>query len=137
MAANYSVLVDVEFNKGDIQRKLNALVQGKTVKLTPELDEAAKSKVKSELDALVKESRKAKIEVEAQGLNETKDGLDGVKNSSDQAKQSMDDMQLSYQAANAIFRETKEILSDMFEQVVTFDDSLTELNISSLLWQHN
>lgn len=133
MAANYSVLVDVEFNKGDIQRKLNALVQGKTVRLTPELDESAKSKVKSELDALVKESRKAKIEVEAQGLNETKDGLDGVKNSSDQAKQSMDDMQLSYQAANAIFRETKEILSDMFEQVVTFDDSLTELKVSSLL----
>lgn len=42
------------------------------------------------------------------------------------ATSSVEDLQLSFQAANAIFRETKQILSDMFTEVVNFDDSLTE-----------
>lgn len=45
------------------------------------------------------------------------------------ATSSVEDLQLSFQAANAIFRETKQILSDMFTEVVNFDDSLTEFII--------
>lgn len=125
MGANYSVLVGVEFQKGNVQSKLNSLVKDATVKVKPELDTTEKAKVKKELDELVKDY-KAKIKVELDGAKEAEDGLDGAKKSADEAKKSIDDLQLSYQAANAIFRETKEILSDMFEQVVTFDDSLTE-----------
>ena len=53
-------------------------------------------------------------------------GVQNLTNQTRQAEKAAQDMSLSYQAANAILRETVEIVSSMVEQVYELDGALTE-----------
>lgn len=97
---NYSILVDVELQTSTIKKQLD--------------------------DAL----KEAKLKINSDDAKSASDDLKKLKDASDQAAGSADDLSLSYQAANAILRQSIDIIASMVDQVYSLDTALTELEIA-------
>ena len=93
---NYSILVDVELQTSTIKKQLD--------------------------DAL----KEAKLKINSDDAKSASDDLKKLKDASDQAAGSADDLSLSYQAANAILRQSIDIITSMVDQVYSLDTALTE-----------
>lgn len=100
MAAQYSIIVDVDFKEKEIQQKLNALIKN--------LGDKAKVDLKVNVDNSA-EKNLNKINEAAEGVNSTGDKIG-----------------ITYQAANAILSKTVEIASSMVDQVYELDSAMTE-----------
>lgn len=93
---NFSILVDVELQTSTIKKQLD--------------------------DAL----KEAKLKINSDDAKSASDDLKKLKDASDQAAGSADDLSLSYQAANAILRQSIDIITSMVDQVYSLDTALTE-----------
>lgn len=100
MAAQYSIIVDVDFKEKEVQQKLNTLVKN--------LGDKAKVDLKVNIDESAEKSLN-KINEAAEGVNSTGN-----------------DIGITYQAANAILSKTVEIASSMVDQVYELDSAMTE-----------
>ncbi len=84
--------------------------------------------VRAELEKIQKNFKPLKLDVDV----DTKEATDGVK----RLEQSMGDAQLTFNAANEVFRTTIDVITSMAEQVYELDGALTEFKkISDLSGQ--
>lgn len=84
--------------------------------------------VRAELEKIQKNFKPLKLDVDV----DTKEATDGVK----RLEQSMGDAQLTFNAANEVFRTTIDVITSMAEQVYELDGALTEFKkVSNLSGQ--
>ena len=82
---------------------------------------------------LTNASKGIKFDVDSKSVKEAAKNVGDLGDASSQAKGKVEDINLSFQAANEIFSKSISIISSMVEKVYNLDDALTEFKkISSL-----
>ena len=116
---NYSILVGVQLETKNIQSQLNAI--SKNLKFTLNMD-ASGAKT---LTGAVTTTNTALKETQQVASNTSKQVNTLGKNMSNTGK-SAEDTMLTFQAANAIFRQTIEVITSMIEQVFELNTAMIE-----------
>lgn len=120
-SSQYSILVGVQLQTGDIRKQLEGASKGLKVTIDTKTGQVAfkdlTSSAKSANDTIKQTGETAKKAGE-----QIRQSGDDTRNASD----SMRDAELSFQAANEVFQTTIDIMSSMVDQVFELDTALTE-----------
>lgn len=100
MATNYSIVVDVDFIKNDVQSKLNQLVKS--------------------LD------KKIPLETDVSNGKQTASTMSSIASATKKASDAGNDLNLTFNVANELFQKSTEIITNMVGQVYELDTALTE-----------